>query len=1143
MSASSCAACGFANPAGALFCGNCGSALGRPCPGCGTVVSSDLAFCTSCGTALAGDEAPAGSEERKVVTVVFVDLVGFTGRAEHLDPEDVGGLQTPYYACVKKEIENYGGTVEKFIGDAVAAVFGAPVAHEDDPARAMLAALAVRDAIAELNAGDPALELRVRIAVTTGEALVRLDARPERGEGIAAGDVLNTASRLQAAAPVDGILADEATRRASEHLVEFRPAEPVVAKGKAEPVSAWEAVGRIARLGVDIAFRGGAALVGREHELGMLREAIARAQRARTPQLVTLVGSPGIGKSRLVWELYETLHTDPDVLVAWRQGRSLPYGEGVAFWALGEVTKSHAGVLESDDALAAEAKLRAAVDTVIPDESQARWVESHLRPLAGLGGGGEPGDEGRGEAFAAWKRFFEAIAEQNPLVVVFEDLHWADDDLLDFVDYMAEWTSEAPLVLVCTARPELLERRPDWGGGKRNATTISLAPLSDAETGVLLSSLLSNGGLGEEGRRKLVTRAGGNPLYAEEYVRMLAQAEEELPLPESVQGIIAARLDTLPPDEKRLVHGAAIVGKVFWPGAIAHVLALSRGQVEQTLHTLERKEFVRRERRSSIAGDTAYVFRHSLVRDVAYGQIPRGRRADMHRLAAGWVESLATDRPEDLADMVAHHYSNALKLTRASKRAEGDLAERARRALRDAGDRAGALNAFGAAARFYGEAISLWPEDDAEYAPLLFRYGRALFFSEDEGEESLKRAAEELLDAGDRASASEAETLVGELRWIEGDRDEAFGHFEGAARLLADEPDSRSKAYVLGNLARFRMIADEADRSIPVGLEALAMAERLALDDVQANILSTVGIARLMTGDLAGKTDVERAIEIAEGVGSPEVIRGYNNLATMNASLGDLERAFALYAEATGAAQRFGRVRALRWLEAERMSELYWRGEWDQALVLADGFVAQAEKGLPHHREVDARLTRARIRLARGEETALDDSALTLEFGRRVHDPQTLFPALAFHARALLRDDPALASELAGELLERWAGAGLTFATFWLADLAVVTTDLGRGDELESACSSYLRIPSRWRDAALAVVGGDDLGAARIYAEIGTRPDEAFARERAAATLAESKRLDEAEVELNQALEFFRGVRASAYLRRAESFLAGLAAR
>ena len=335
------------------------------------------------------------------------------------------------------------------------------------------------------------------------------------------------------------------------------------------------------------------------------------------------------------------------------------------------------------------------------------------------------------------------------------------------------------------------------------------------------------------------------------------------------------------------------------------------------------------------------------------------------------------------------------------------------------------------------------------------------------------------------------------------------------------------------------MIADEADRSIPVGQEAFEMAARLGLDDVQANILSTVGIARLMIGDLAGRDDVERAIEIAERVGSPEVIRGYNNLASTNASLGDLGRAFELYALATSAANRFGRVRALRWLEAERMNELYWRGEWDEALALADEFVAQAESGLPHHREVDARLTRARIRLARGDETALADSTLTLDFGRRVRDPQTLFPALAFHARAQLREDPASASELAGELLERWAGAGLTFATFWLADLGVVMADLQRGPSSKRRatpiCASRPAGGTLRSRSSTATTLERPRSTPRS-ARGPTRRSRANERRRA---LAEADRRGEAELELEQALEFFRGVGATSYLRRAEGLLAG----
>ena len=469
----------------------------------------------------------------------------------------------------------------------------------------------------------------------------------------------------------------------------------------------------------------------------------------------------------------------------------MPYGDGVAFWALGEMTKAQAGILESDDAEAAEAKLRAAVEYVLDEAEEARWVESHLRPLAGLGVGADAGGDHATEALAAWRRFFEALAEQRPLILVFEDLHWADDGLLDFVDQMAEWTTDVPLLILCTARPELLDRMPGWGGGKRNATTISLAPLSQDDTAELVSSLL-DGRLQAERQSELLTRAGGNPLYAEEFVRMLAQAEEELPLPESVQGIIAARLDTLPPDEKSLVQAAAIVGKVFWPGALGELLGLSQGDVEVAVHALERKEFVRRERRSSVAGETAYVFRHVLVRDVAYSQIPRKRRADMHRLAAGWIEALAGDRPEDLADMVAHHYLSALDLDRRSGREDPELTARVRTALVEAGDRSSALNAFPTAARFYEQALELSTERDADRPRVLLAYGRALFHAEGSGKDALQEAADAFLEAGEREQAALAlVSLADFLHFIEGNSPEASANLDSGSLTRRGHPSVR----------------------------------------------------------------------------------------------------------------------------------------------------------------------------------------------------------------------------------------------------------------------------------------------------------------------------------------------------------------
>src|SRR5205823_7972735 len=421
----------------------------------------------------------------------------------------------------------------------------------------------------------------------------------------------------------------------------------------------------------------------------------ARAE--QSAQLVTLVGVPGIGKSRLVAELFQITDADPD-LISWRQGRSLPYGEHVSFWALGEIVKAHAGILESDDAATAEEKLEGMVEALAEDEREREWLVRHTRPLVGLEGAERTERE---EAFAAWRRLLEAAAEQRPLVLVFEDLHWADDGLLDFVDHLADWATTVPLLIVGTARPELLDRRPGWGGGKRNALTLSIGALSDDETAVLLQRLLDRAVLDAETQQAVLQRAEGNPLYAEEYARMLAEHDGgDLPLPETVQGLIAARIDGLAPAEKALLQDASVVGQVFWPGALA-------GADATALHALERKEFVRRDRRSSIAGETQYAFLHALVMDVAYGQIPRAERVEKHRRVAEWLASLAGDRAEDHAEMLAHHYREALTLAEAAGIDASALREPARQAFADGAQRALSLNASAAAHELAIEAVEL----------------------------------------------------------------------------------------------------------------------------------------------------------------------------------------------------------------------------------------------------------------------------------------------------------------------------------------------------------------------------------------------------------------------------------------------------
>jgi class 3 adenylate cyclase/tetratricopeptide (TPR) repeat protein len=781
------------------------------CPSCGHGNQAGAKFCSECGLALAA-AAPLAHEERKVVSVLFADLVGFTSRAELMDPEDVRALLSPFYARLRAELERFGGTVEKFIGDAVMALFGAPVAHEDDPERAVRAALAIRDWVRGQE------RVQVRLAVNTGEALVMLGARLAEGEGMAAGDVVNTAARLQAAAPVNGILVGERTFAATRAVIEYREAGPVAAKGKSQPVAVWEAVQARARLGVDVAHLARTALVGRDRELGIVRGVLARVRAERSPQLVTVVGVPGIGKSRLLYELWQIVEAEAD-LISWRQGRSLPYGEGSSFWALAEMVKAQAGILESDAPGEAGAKLAQMTADVLGGAPDADWVRRHLGALLGLAGSGGPVGGDQSEEFAAWRSFFEALAERRPLVLVFEDLHWADDGLLDFVDYLAGWAGEVPLLVVGTARPELLGRRPGWGGGKPNAVTLSLAPLSDLDTARLIGLLLGRSLLEAGQQAALLAHAGGNPLYAEQYVQMLTDrgAGRDLPLPDSIQAIIGARLDLLAPPHKRLLQDSAVMGKVFWPGAVA-VLGgpAGPGELEEYLHGLEQRQLVRRERASSVAGETQYAFAHILVRDVAYGQIPRTARADKHVQAAGWIESLG--RPEDHAEMIAHHYLSALDLARAADRGTTDLAPRARAALHVAGDRALALNAFGSAARFYREALALWPPDAHEQRVGLLRLLGIVLFEAGELEQAqavLAEGAEVAAAARLPAVQARMRILLAEIHALQGSPGEqTLAECEAAIAILYAEGDLEglAEAWQLAGMTRFWRGDSHADQ-------------------------------------------------------------------------------------------------------------------------------------------------------------------------------------------------------------------------------------------------------------------------------------------------------------------------------------------
>ena len=618
------------------------------CPACGQENPDSSRFCGMCGAALAPAAAPP-REERKVVTILFTDLVGSTARAEGLDPEDVSATLSAYYAQLRAELERHGGTVEKFIGDAVMAVFGAPVAHEDDAERAVRAALAIRDSIGE--------ELQIRTAVNTGEALVALGAKPGEGDAMVAGDVVNTAARLQGAAPVNGILVGEGTYRATRQSIDYREAPPVEAKGKAEPVKVWEAVGARSRFGSDVEQKLRTPLVGRERERGLLADALdARAhgavgparharRRARDRQEPSRRRAvpDHRGRSR-------PHHLAPGPLAPLRRARELlgarrdrqgpcrdprvrRHGDGG-----GEARRDGRGARGG----------RAGAGLARPPHTPAR------RPR-----GRRAAD--REEAFAAWRRLLEAAAEQRPLVLVFEDLHWADDGLLDFVDHLADWATTVPLLIVAPLGPSCSTAVPAGVAESETRSRCRSARCRDEETAQSCSSACSTAPCSTPRLSRPCCSARRATRSTRRSTRGCSPstATATLALPETVQGLIAARIDGLAPEEKSLLQDASVIGKVFWPGALAN-------SDERVLHALERKEFVRRDRRSAIAGETQYAFLHALVRDVGYGQIPRSDRADKHRRAAEWLASLAGDRAEDHAEMLAYHYREALALSEAA---------------------------------------------------------------------------------------------------------------------------------------------------------------------------------------------------------------------------------------------------------------------------------------------------------------------------------------------------------------------------------------------------------------------------------------------------------------------------------------------
>ena len=680
----------------------------RVCSSCGEENSDKAKFCSECASALTEAETPR--ETRKTVTVLFADMSGSTALGERLDPEALRVVIERYFDAMKAEIERHGGLVEKFIGDAVMAVFGIPRAHEDDALRAVRAAMGLHRVLAELNVDlvrDHGVEIRVRVGINTGEVVTGDSTERQR---LVTGDTVNVAARFEQAATPGEVLIGRSTYRLVRDAVEVEDMAPLELKGKSELIPAFRVV-RIVEGAAPIARRADTAFVGRERERELLADALARVQGDRSCHLFTLLGTAGVGKSRLVAEVLGTGSADNVQVLS---GRCLPYGDGITFWPVLEIVKSAAGITESDDIEALRSKLQ----TTLEGEEDATAIEATLAAMLGL----VPGGGALEETFWGVRRFLESLARDRPLVVVVDDLHWSAPPLLDLIEHVLHWSRDVPLLLLCLARPEFLDERPGWGGGKMNATTILLEPFDERDSSMLVENLLETADLPSELTDRVVRAAEGNPLFVEELLAMLVDdgslvrddgrwrqtaSLSELTLPSSIQALLAARLDQLEPSELRVIEGGAVVGQVFYRAALAELAPEALApDVGTYLKSLMRKDLVRPEG-GGFPGDETYRFRHILIRDAAYRSMPKRTRAEMHERFADWLERTAGERLHEFEEIVGHHLEQAYRYRTELGEEAMVLANRAHRHLRGAGSRASDRGDVQSAIRLLNSAVMI----------------------------------------------------------------------------------------------------------------------------------------------------------------------------------------------------------------------------------------------------------------------------------------------------------------------------------------------------------------------------------------------------------------------------------------------------
>ncbi len=1127
------------------------------CPLCGHDNRDGAKFCEECAASLV---SPAGEvQERKFVTTLFCDLVGFTATTESADPEDVDRMLTGYFAMARAQIEAHGGIVEKFIGDAVVGMFGTPAVHEDDAERAVRAALRIcEDAEGMRSVGGR--PLRLRVGVNTGEVLVRLGLSPGTRAGYLVGDAVNTASRLQSVAPEMGVAVGPATYEATAAVFDYTELEPATLKGKAEPVRVFHPKAPLARLGIDLTRTHGTTFVGREIDLALLKGLFDKTVAATSPQLVTVVGEPGLGKSRIVAELGAYVDGRPE-LVNWRQGRCLPYGQGITFWALGEIVKAHAGILEFDPPDVAATKL----DAVLPEGEERPWFHQRLLPLLGIEA---TSSAEREELFTAWRRFLEHVAEQQPTVLVFEDLHWADDAMMAFLQHLADRVEAVPLLVIGTARPELFERHPDYAGGLRNATAINLVPLSEEESSRLVAALLEAAVIPAELQRPILDRSGGNPLFAEEFVRLLKDRDlliqggsswelregADVPFPDTVQALIAARLDTLSSDAKSILADAAVVGKVFWAGAIAAMGERELTEVTGTLRELSRKELVRPARRSSIEGEAEYAFWHVLARDVAYRQLPRASRAARHVAAATWIESKSPGRVEDLADVLAYHYATALELANAAGQTEraAELEAPALRFLSLAGERALGLDTVAALSAFE-RALTLAPQGHPERPEALVRFGEAAYHGGRyaEAAAALEDAVASLRARGGPVLTAQALVELGLVFFRLGDP-RAWTLSAEAVALLEPLGSSPDLVVALTEVARIAVLQGRPEEGMHDAERALALADELGLP-APARLLGYKALARSLLGDAGGLDDAREAIRLATLAGQGhEVGQLLNNLGNSIRAFEGPAAALAVYEEGIAYVRARGITDMLDIMTAGVVDTRFDLGEPDEALRLGADLAERSERNGNAFLLLAVRGSRALIAGLRGEALQSPEELDALESAARAFGEPDM--AINLGCAALARAGLGQYEEAAALLGELEVYPGVTDVPFYAEYLpTIVRTALKIGDPTLAERLAGGPEP-RWPDAEHALVAvnailtearGDLQEATDAYADaagrwerFGVVPEQAFALLGQGRCLVGLSRPTEAAAVLQHARGIFGRLRAAPALVETDALLA-----